>query len=99
MTERRRCPACGYALDEAFAPVVTTGEFTVPSASDLARLGVAEPVTPPAAPATPGATCSWCGRPGAEVRKLLTGPGVQICDGCVALCYEVLRAELPDFGG
>ena len=40
--------------------------------------------------------CAWCGRSEGEVRKLLAGSqGLRICEGCVALCYEVLQAELP----
>src|SRR6187399_2867462 len=32
---------------------------------------------------TPDAVCTWCGRPPSEVAKLIAGPRVYICDGCV----------------
>lgn len=37
--------------------------------------------------------CSFCGRQQKEVRKLVTGPGVNICDECVELCNAVFRNE------
>ena len=39
-------------------------------------------------------TCSFCGKTQAEVRKLIAGPGVYICDNCVILCKNVLDREL-----
>ncbi len=38
--------------------------------------------------------CSFCGKFHAEVRKLIQGPGVYICDNCVLLCKQVLDKEL-----
>ncbi|MFN0067590.1 MAG: ATP-dependent Clp protease ATP-binding subunit ClpX [Limisphaerales bacterium] len=38
--------------------------------------------------------CSFCGKTHAEVRKLIAGPGVYICDNCVAVCQNVLEKEL-----
>jgi len=38
--------------------------------------------------------CSFCGKSHAEVRKLIAGPGVYICDNCVLLCKNVLDKEL-----
>ena len=38
--------------------------------------------------------CSFCGKTHAEVRKLIAGPGVYICDNCVILCKNVLDREL-----
>ena len=32
--------------------------------------------------------CSFCGKSHAEVRKLIQGPGVYICDNCIILCKE-----------
>ena len=34
--------------------------------------------------------CSFCGRPEQEVAKIIAGPGVYICDVCVALCQQIL---------
>src|ERR1700734_702679 len=36
------------------------------------------------------AACSFCLKPNTEVRRLVAGPGVFICDGCVALCAELV---------
>ena len=41
--------------------------------------------------------CSFCGKSQEQVRKLIAGPGVYICDECVDLCNEILDEEL--FGG
>jgi ATP-dependent Clp protease ATP-binding subunit ClpX len=38
--------------------------------------------------------CSFCGKPHAEVKKLIAGPGVFICDNCITLCKSVLDKEL-----
>jgi len=38
--------------------------------------------------------CSFCGKSHAEVKKLIQGPGVYICDNCVILCKSVLDKEL-----
>src|ERR1700761_9325473 len=38
--------------------------------------------------------CSFCGKSHAEVRKLVSGPGVYICDNCIILCKNVLDREL-----
>jgi len=38
--------------------------------------------------------CSFCGKSHAEVRKLIQGPGVYICDACVLVCKSVLDKEL-----
>jgi ribosomal protein L37AE/L43A len=37
-----------------------------------------------------GYSCSFCGKRQDQVRKLVAGPGVWICDQCVALCVEIL---------
>ncbi|HTI73122.1 MAG TPA: ClpX C4-type zinc finger protein, partial [Candidatus Limnocylindria bacterium] len=37
--------------------------------------------------------CSFCGKPKNEVKKLIAGPGVYICDNCVAVCKSVLDKE------
>jgi hypothetical protein len=39
------------------------------------------------------ASCSFCGKTRKDVRKLITGPSVHICDECVELCGEVLAGE------
>ncbi len=48
-----------------------------------------------AAPAT--VACTFCNKPTAEVKKMIAGPGVFICDECVGLCVEIL-ASSPSHG-
>lgn len=40
--------------------------------------------------------CSFCGKPQEQVRKLVAGPGVYICDECIELCKEIIAEELND---
>jgi hypothetical protein len=37
--------------------------------------------------------CSFCAKATSDVDKLIAGPGVYICDGCVGLCNDILEAE------
>ena len=44
--------------------------------------------------------CSFCGKSQHEVRKLIAGPSVFICDECIELCNDIIRAEIAaDHGG
>ena len=40
--------------------------------------------------------CSFCGKSQHEVRKLIAGPSVFICDECVALCNDIIEEEVLD---
>jgi ATP-dependent Clp protease ATP-binding subunit ClpX len=40
--------------------------------------------------------CSFCGKSHAEVRKLIAGPGVYICDSCINVCKGILDKELHE---
>ncbi|HJL52048.1 MAG: ATP-dependent Clp protease ATP-binding subunit ClpX [Arenicellales bacterium] len=40
--------------------------------------------------------CSFCGKSQHEVRKLIAGPSVFVCDECVELCNEIIREEAED---
>ena len=40
--------------------------------------------------------CSFCGKSHAEVRKLIAGPGVYICDNCINVCKGILDKELSE---
>ncbi len=42
--------------------------------------------------------CSFCGKSQHEVRKLIAGPSVFICDECVELCNDIIREEASDAG-
>ncbi len=43
--------------------------------------------------------CSFCGKSQHEVRKLIAGPSVYICDECVELCNDIIREELEEASG
>jgi len=43
--------------------------------------------------------CSFCGKSQDQVRKLIAGPGVYICDECIDLCNEILDEELVEGHG
>src|SRR3981189_76571 len=40
--------------------------------------------------------CSFCGKSQHEVRKLIAGPSVFVCDECVELCNDIIREELDE---
>src|SRR5262245_66376020 len=42
--------------------------------------------------------CSFCGKSQHEVRKLIAGPSVFICDECVELCNDIIREEVQESG-
>ena len=43
--------------------------------------------------------CSFCGKSQHEVRKLIAGPSVFICDECVDLCNDIIREEVQESSG
>lgn len=43
--------------------------------------------------------CSFCGKTQEQVKKLVAGPGVYICDECIELCNEIIEEELQDDTG
>ncbi|HHX13609.1 MAG TPA: ATP-dependent Clp protease ATP-binding subunit ClpX [Clostridiales bacterium] len=42
--------------------------------------------------------CSFCGKPQDQVRRLVAGPNVFICDECIELCQDIIREELANSG-
>jgi hypothetical protein len=38
-------------------------------------------------------SCSFCGKSRVQVKKLVAGPGVFICDQCIKLCSEILEQD------
>ena len=44
-------------------------------------------------------TCSFCGKSQREVKKLIAGPSVYICDECIDLCNDIIREEGAKAGG
>jgi len=43
--------------------------------------------------------CSFCGKSQKQVKKLIAGPGVYICDECIDLCNEIIEEELTETAG
>ncbi len=39
-------------------------------------------------------SCSFCRKNQKQVKKLIAGPDVYICDECITLCYEIIEQEL-----
>ena len=37
--------------------------------------------------------CSFCDKPGEQVKKIVAGPGVYICDECIGLCMEIVEED------
>ncbi|PLX68189.1 MAG: ATP-dependent Clp protease ATP-binding subunit ClpX [Denitrovibrio sp.] len=44
-------------------------------------------------------SCSFCGKSQDEVKKLIAGPNVFICNECIELCNEILKEDLDEFSG
>ena len=40
--------------------------------------------------------CSFCGKNQSEVKKLIAGPSVYICDECVSLCNDIIKEDLSE---
>ncbi len=88
------CAPCRGRLGGSPVHLRATGEFRVPT--ELADDETAGETSG----SHPGGVlaCSWCGKPGEQVRKLLGTAAVAICNECVALCADILEAELgPDW--
>jgi ATP-dependent Clp protease ATP-binding subunit ClpX len=45
--------------------------------------------------ATSPLTCSFCGKRQRQVKKLIAGPGVYICNECIDRCVEIIAQERP----
>ena len=43
--------------------------------------------------------CSFCGKTQKQVKKMIAGPGVYICDECIDLCNEIIEEELAEGSG
>lgn len=86
------CTACHKGLGGGL-DVGATGEFRVPSPAELLahQEGDSSGERPHAVN-----VCSWCGKLELEVRKLLGRGGVALCNECVALCCDILDAELGE---
>ena len=81
------CTACHTTLGGGLA-VNATGEFRVPTPEQLESTEA----TGERVRATN--VCAWCGKLENQVKKLLGRNNVALCDECVALCVDILDAEL-----
>jgi diguanylate cyclase (GGDEF)-like protein len=87
--------SCGYA---EFRDGDDGMEFLRRSDKDLddgpdGKSGVREPRRPRPSQGGGQLSCSFCGKPQDDTRKLVAGPEVYICSECVALCVEILEEE------
>jgi hypothetical protein len=80
--------ACSFLAGAVFA---LTGIWLIHSEKDSQRRPEPGRLEPKGA-----LHCTFCGKSQHEVRKLLAGPGVFICDECVVLCIDILHAQLAD---
>ena len=89
--------------------LTSTAEFAALTSEQAARILAAdnadstEVVTVPATsstaeppPSQAEVQCSWCGTRASDVKKLLSNQNVHICNQCVALCADIMHAELGD---
>jgi hypothetical protein len=76
--------------DASFAHHATAYD-TVATATDTITEALANATGPELATG-----CSFCGKPRQQLRKLIAGPGVYICDECVALCVDILEEQIGE---
>jgi hypothetical protein len=92
------CGDCYQEMTAAGAGVLqATGEFhaMTPDRIKMLEMGASRPRSQTG---TPDLACTWCGKPRSEVKKILSGQSGHICNECVALCSDILAAELgPDW--
>ena len=103
---RPGAPEAWKALDRSFEALLATLDEPEASCIDHARAytavgRAARQVADGLAGATAlelAAGCSFCAKGRQEVRPLIAGPGVYVCDECVALCVELVEEEVgPDW--
>lgn len=95
------CNHCHKALGGGLS-VNATGEFRIPTAAEIEAHVDAPRPSSTATPPTVGPgervsatnVCAWCGKLENQVKKLLGRNHVALCDECVALCVDILDAEL-----
>lgn len=105
------CPVCGGALSHArqltlcgtcHGNIMAASTARVSSTGEFAAVSIDEATGAPAqparsqAPAEPSVACTWCGKPRDQVKKLLQGNQASICNECVALCSDIMSAELGE---
>jgi hypothetical protein len=97
------CGACFQDLGATGTAILqTTGEFAAvtPEAIDRHRAPAAprSPVRPKSMTGDQTIACTWCGKTRDQVKKILSSNTAHLCSECVALCADILEAELgPDW--
>src|SRR5689334_14906466 len=75
---------------------VQTGEPYATALRTIRRARLEEPMPAPPVPTEEViASCSFCGKSNTEVRTLIAGPGVFICNECVDLSVSIVAATAP----
>lgn len=96
LTHARQLTLCGTChgniLATGTAKVSATGEFAALNMETAAAVLDAPP--PNLRTGAPVLACTWCSKPREQVKKLLQGNQVSICNECVALCSDIMAAEL-----
>lgn len=86
------CNHCHKALGGGLS-VNATGEFRIPTAAEIEE-HADQKHAHPGERVSAVSVCSWCGKLENQVKKLLGRNNVALCDECVALCVDILDAEL-----
>jgi ribosomal protein L37AE/L43A len=88
----------GIGTGRSCATFATSARPCAAGASDRHRLGGDETITERAYAANVARDtepkCSFCGKSHKQVAKVVAGPGVWICNECIALCNEIMIEEL-----
>ena len=107
--DSRPCPMCGDRLETpmrievcgaCFQELRTSGALALNTTAEFAAVRPGQGSEPArvrhARARTPEGevACTWCGKLRSEVKKLLASGDARICNECVALCADVLEAEL-----
>ena len=91
------CAPChGDLVARGQVSLTSTAEFaamTPAHAEEILGMDAAAAAEPAGAT---GASCSWCGKSAKVARKLLSNRDAHICEECVALCADILTAELGE---
>jgi hypothetical protein len=91
------CGTCYQELRSSGAVALqSTGEFAPITPARAAELLRARQARTRARTGEPEVLCTWCGKARKDVKKLLASGDAHICNECVALCADVLEAELGD---
>lgn len=85
------CTMCHQSLGGRGLEVGATGEFRVLS-EDVLDGAIADAAPGEQVSASP--SCSWCGKPESEVKKLLGRANTSLCNECVSLACDIMDAEL-----